>query len=345
MSTKAKAEQQHDGLHDGIVALRDRLHGELAHAGPGEDGLGHHRAAEQRPDLQPEDGHDRDHGVLERVPEDHEPGRESLGPSSPDVVLCQDLEHARARQAYHQTHEEDRERDAREDQVREAPAAGHRQQAKLDREERDQDQADPEVRRGLGEERHVERQPVPSGMATKRGEHSDGNAEAGRQEEGAERELERRRQALEDVRQDRTHGPDRLAEVAPDGARHEPPVLLAQGPVEAEALPHLGHSLGRCLVPEQKLGRIPGHRVEQQEHDQADSEQQEERVQGSLRDVGQRHRPDSSGPVRGSHRRGRPRTWVPPGHAGRSMGANRNHSSGRGVKPLIRLSAPINSGW
>ena len=254
---------------------------------------------------------------------------QALGPRSPDVVLCQDLEHARARQAYHQPHEEDRERDAREDQVREAPAAGHRQQAKLDREERDQDQADPEVRRGLGEERHVEETagPMPE-WRRNGGEHSDGNAEAGRQEEGAERELERRRQALEDVRQDRAHGPDRLAEVAPDGARHEAPVLLAEGPVEAEALPHLGHSLGRCLVPEQDLGRIPGHRVEQEEHDQADSEQQEERVQGALRDVGSVTGPTRSGPVRGSHRRGRPP------HVGPAR--SRRQVDGREPQPLVR---------
>src|SRR6185503_11794954 len=66
---EGQTEQEHDRLDDRIVALGDCLHRELPHAGPREDRLGHHRAAEERADLEAEDGHDGNQRVLQRVPE------------------------------------------------------------------------------------------------------------------------------------------------------------------------------------------------------------------------------------------------------------------------------------
>src|SRR3990172_8084002 len=54
-------------LDDRVVAVVDGLDGEPADAGPGEDRLGYHGAAQQGPELERRDRQDRDGGVLERV--------------------------------------------------------------------------------------------------------------------------------------------------------------------------------------------------------------------------------------------------------------------------------------
>src|SRR6266540_4448736 len=59
--------QEHRALHDGVVAVVDRLDREPSDARPRKHGLRHDGAAEQRAELQPGDGDDRDGRVLERV--------------------------------------------------------------------------------------------------------------------------------------------------------------------------------------------------------------------------------------------------------------------------------------
>src|SRR5262245_12743929 len=44
-------EDEYRGLHDGVVAVEDGLHGQAADARPGKDRLGDHRAPEQRAEL------------------------------------------------------------------------------------------------------------------------------------------------------------------------------------------------------------------------------------------------------------------------------------------------------
>src|SRR3712207_7485466 len=55
------------------------------------DGLGDHRASEQRPEVQPDQCHDRDGGVLEGVAEHHVLLGDALGARGPDVVLAERL--------------------------------------------------------------------------------------------------------------------------------------------------------------------------------------------------------------------------------------------------------------
>src|SRR5262249_6055517 len=54
---------EHGGLHEGIVALEDGRYGEAADTRPREDGLRDHRAAQERAQLEPDDGDDGDEGV------------------------------------------------------------------------------------------------------------------------------------------------------------------------------------------------------------------------------------------------------------------------------------------
>src|SRR5207244_275451 len=81
-------------LHDRIVAVVDGLHAEASHPRPRKDRLRDDRAAQQRAQLDSDDGHDGNRGVLEGVlPHD---GRiaHALGASGPDEILAQDIEHA-----------------------------------------------------------------------------------------------------------------------------------------------------------------------------------------------------------------------------------------------------------
>src|SRR6267142_1219316 len=50
---------EHGALDDRVVAVVDGLHGQPADAGPGEYRLGHHRAAQERAELERRDRQDR----------------------------------------------------------------------------------------------------------------------------------------------------------------------------------------------------------------------------------------------------------------------------------------------
>src|SRR6267142_7115054 len=67
---------EHDEvLDDGVVAPEDRLDQEPRDAGQVEDGLRDHEAADEKRELDADDGDDREQGVLERMtPDDDAPG-------------------------------------------------------------------------------------------------------------------------------------------------------------------------------------------------------------------------------------------------------------------------------
>src|SRR5262249_8331260 len=63
---------------DGIVALEDGLHHELAHPGDREDGLDDDAAADEAGQRQPEDGDERQQRVAKRVLADYHPLGQAL---------------------------------------------------------------------------------------------------------------------------------------------------------------------------------------------------------------------------------------------------------------------------
>src|SRR5437867_3734004 len=133
--------EEHRALHDGVVAVVDRLDGEPPDARPREHRLGHDGAAQQRAELKPGDRHDRDGGVLERVLGDHQRLRQALGARGPDVVRAQDLEHRRAGEPGDRGHREGAERERGQHEVTPALAARGGEQAEVQRD--DQDEQDP----------------------------------------------------------------------------------------------------------------------------------------------------------------------------------------------------------
>ena len=129
-------DHQHHALHHREVPVEDRLDHEPPDARPREDGLRHHRAAQELGELQAEQGHDRDRGVLERVGASTRGLGQALGPRGPHVVLAQHLEHARAHQAGQPPEDDGRQAHRGKHQVGEGAAAVDGQPAQVARRRR-----------------------------------------------------------------------------------------------------------------------------------------------------------------------------------------------------------------
>src|SRR6266702_6829589 len=91
---EAYRDEQHDALHERVVAREDRVHHETADAREGKDILRDYRPADQRAELKTQHRDDGDQGVLEDVAADDLPLRQPLGAGGADVVLRQRVEHA-----------------------------------------------------------------------------------------------------------------------------------------------------------------------------------------------------------------------------------------------------------
>src|SRR4029453_9120611 len=84
--------EEHGALDRREIGVDDRVVGESSHAGDVENRPGGDRPAEEDPDVQPGDRHDRSERRPEAVAEDHPPLGQSLGPRRSDVVLTHDLD-------------------------------------------------------------------------------------------------------------------------------------------------------------------------------------------------------------------------------------------------------------
>ena len=77
---------QHDALHDRVVAVEHRVDDQLAEAGDGEHLLGQHGARQQRAELQRAQRDDRRQRVAQRVLQDHDALAQALGARGAHVV-------------------------------------------------------------------------------------------------------------------------------------------------------------------------------------------------------------------------------------------------------------------
>src|SRR6266446_1532175 len=261
-----RAQHEHAGLHDRIVARGDRLEDQPSEARPGEHGLGDDGAAEELHEQHDGEGDDGQQRVLQSVLPEHHLLVQSLEARELDVVGAEHLEHCRAREAEDRGGGEIAEREGGQDQVLEATAAAGRQQTQHDTEEQDQHEPEPERRHGLPEHREHSRRPVHDPSPAHRGVHAEGDADQHAEEHGDESELDGGGQTFPDVLGDRPSGEDRLAEVATGEVLHVDRVLDGQGLVEAE-IPRQDFliALGGVDV-EQEMDRI-ARQARQDEHD------------------------------------------------------------------------------
>ena len=104
-------------LDDRVVAVEDRVDERVADTRQAEDDLDDRRAAHQDPHLEPDDGDDRDQGVPERVPRDHDLALHPFRARRAHVVLPEHLQHRGADHAHHDREREHGDRDRREDEL------------------------------------------------------------------------------------------------------------------------------------------------------------------------------------------------------------------------------------
>ena len=152
------------------VEAVDRVDQELAHAGPGEDGLGDDREGDQRAELEAEHGDDRDQDVLQHVHADDAALRQALGARelarSPaaapracrrgrGAISERDLKSARLSAGRIRWRSPSSVRNDSCDAEAASPSrrARRRQPAEHHREHHDQHQADPEGRQREAEDR------------------------------------------------------------------------------------------------------------------------------------------------------------------------------------------------
>ena len=82
----ARENEQH-ALYNRVVAMKDRVHDEPAHARNCENALGHHYATEKKRDSYTNNGHNRCRGVRKRVIEEEPLGWQTFRPRGSDMVL------------------------------------------------------------------------------------------------------------------------------------------------------------------------------------------------------------------------------------------------------------------
>src|SRR5882724_11873041 len=252
-------------LHHGIVAIVDGLHGEPANAGPGKDGLRHHRPPQERTPMERGGGANRTGGVTEGVLGHHDHLAEPLGSRRADVVGAEHLEHGRAREARDRGHGEGAEGEGGQHEV--LPAAPPRggEEIGLEGEEQDEEDAEEEGWRRLADQGESHGRVVEDGVALHGGEEPDGHRHERREEKGGETQLEGRGNVAAH------HGKSGLAEVQGaaevelQGVTEKDRVLDGERAIEPELAAHALH-----LADGSVGGQEERHGVAGKPHDDED---------------------------------------------------------------------------
>src|SRR5580765_2271279 len=293
---EGRRDEQYPALHQRIVARLDGAHHHGPEPGPGEDRLRQDGAAQEEAHLHPQHRDDRVDRVLEHVAADDGALGQALGARRADIVLADDLEHARAREPRERGGGRRAERDGGQDQVpediRHAAAAigrahaARREPAELQRKHDDEHDARPEHRQAHPGDRHAHAQAVEPGILLDRGDDARGQTEHDGDGERAGGEHERRLEAEQDLRE---HGPaerDGAAEIPLNHVPHPPKVLddewLIESEIAVEALDILLGGLGA----EHDRGRIARGQVQDGEDQHRDPEEDGDREQQAAEGVG-----------------------------------------------------------
>ena len=157
--------------------------------------------------------------------------------------------------------------------------------------------------RDHGHEAIAEGLRAPGRIATER------DAEAGREEEGGEGQLDRAREAGHEPAQDRPVVDEAVAQVAMGQVVHVDQVLLPERQVQPEPMAKRLDELGPLVLAEDGLGRIAGQEVDEGEQDEGQPEQHRDRPEESPDDVPQ-HPLASSARIATSADRRRPPMWI-----------------------------------
>ena len=241
----------------------------------------------------------RDQRVAQPVLGDDDRLGQALGARGADEVLLQDVDERRAREARHDRRDGRAQRERRQDVVPPGVGADRRQPVELHGEDLHQHHAERE--RGKRDAGHRERHAQPVGPAVA----PDGRQRCrspmpndDRPRHRPDREPERRREAVGDLRRHRALGAHRLAEVAGDGAGDEADELLraaggrGRGPCGRAATVS-----GVASGPAARRAGSPGSRCTQQEDQQPTMSSVGTRPEQALDDVLEHARRGRCGPL------------------------------------------------
>ena len=208
----------------------------------------------------------------------------TLGARRTDVVLVQDFEHARSRQAGDPRRREETERDRRQEDVLPAAPPRRREHVELDREKQNQHDAEPERRHRLTQQRDHRRDVVDQGIATHCRDDSCRDRETERERERRAGELERRRHPFHHEIEGGLAVADRLSEVAAQSAREEAAVLNEEGIIEAHLLAELRDVFDARVGRKKEKGRVARQEQDAEYHER-NAEEDEKGLQQSPKEI------------------------------------------------------------
>ena len=274
--------------------LHRRLHREPAEAGDREHRLDDDGAAEDADEHEPDDGHDRDRGVAQRVLEDDRAARDARRAQRADERPLHHVAHRVACLLGDHRERRDRERQHRQHEaarplrrvLRERHVAGGREHLDRDGEPRDEDQPQQEV----GDRQPHERDRVdgaPERAAAQRARDPERDADGRGRQRRQPDEPEARRDATVEQGRDRLRAEGRVAQVALGGMAQPLPVARRQRLIESERLAYLQVLLLRRLDAHERPGDVAGDQRNQQERRSRDDEQQRERERQTSADQSQ----------------------------------------------------------
>jgi hypothetical protein len=176
------------------------------------------------------------------------------------------------------------QRDGGQDQALQPAAAGGRQPSELDRDDEDQHDPHPEVRRRLAHDGKRHGRHVDHASAVDGGQDAERQREGNGEQERGTGQLEGCRQPLEDERQRGLLMAERRAEIAAQGAAEELDVLQPQRSVEAELTAERSQLVDRCVAG-QHGGRGVAGQAQGGEDESDDAESHEGGVENLAKNV------------------------------------------------------------
>jgi hypothetical protein len=152
-------------------------------------------------------------------------------------------------------------------------APGCRKQVELDGEDILERQAEHEDRDADAQQRDDRHRPVGPALRMTGGVSAQRDADARREDHRRDGQLDGRREADQELTQDRLVIDDARAEVAAQHVAQVVQVLLPERVVETEVLAHRGDTLRRRMLAQDRGGGIAGEQVDEGEQDDRQSEQ------------------------------------------------------------------------
>ena len=220
------------------------------------------------------------------------PAGQPLGAGDEDVGLQVDVDEAVAQQPRDDRREAPAERDGGKDERLWRAGAQRGQPAKVDGEDEDQDERQPEERDGGAEHDEGGPDAVQPGAGPHAGDDADRDADDDAHAHRREGEDEGRAGVRPDFRGDVLAGHVGLAEVAVEDAAEKVDELRRQRLVEAELLAQLLDLVrGRARAEQQDLRRVSRDQVQDQEDQDGDAEQDRDGQQQPARDEVQHRAP------------------------------------------------------